>query len=170
MPKNLPTKHAQLLIEALEKRGIKVESEHWDGHKHVDIFVPAINMYIEVDGAPHYLNPEQIIRDFQRDFFSSEEGFFTKHIPNELIDTHLDTMADAIKKVVDEKGVLKQKIEDYLKSATTKRLFVVCARHCFLLYDNKLQDRRYLIQQNTIHCVSPTLYFPKVFCLVLFNK
>lgn len=70
----------------------------WDGHKHVDIYIPK-NIYIEVDGMPHITRPEQIISDLNRDFFSFKEGFFTKHVTNEAIDTHLEEIADAIARV-----------------------------------------------------------------------
>jgi len=103
------TKQTELLVNALEKRNVKVKVEHWDGHKHIDIFIPAVGMYIEVDGLPHYTSPAQIISDLQRDHFSNNDGFFTKHIPNAMIETHLDSVANAIAKVVTERGILKLK-------------------------------------------------------------
>lgn len=96
MPNITPTKHCQLLIEALRARGVELEVEHWDGHKHVDIFIPKDNLYIEVDGMHHITKPETIISDLNRDYFSFKEGFFTKHVTNEAIDTHLNEIADAI--------------------------------------------------------------------------
>ena len=56
-------------------------------------------MYIEVDGLPHSTNVRQIISDFNRDYFSFKDGFFTKHITNELIENHLDEVANAIAEV-----------------------------------------------------------------------
>lgn len=103
---NSPTKRTQELASELQKRGLEVKLEHWDGHKHVDIFVPAVGMYIEIDGLPHYTSPAQIIRDLQRDHFSNSEGFFTKHIPNELIETHLSEVASAIATIVKERGIM----------------------------------------------------------------
>ena len=44
----------------------------------------------------HITRPDRIISDFNRDYFSFKEGFFTKHITNEAIDTHLEEIADAI--------------------------------------------------------------------------
>ena len=41
-----PTKEALLLNKELNKVGILTELEHWDGHKHVDIYVPAGKLYI----------------------------------------------------------------------------------------------------------------------------
>jgi very-short-patch-repair endonuclease len=114
MPSKFPTEHAARLAEALGLRGVLVEEEHYDGHKHVDIYIPAGNLYIEVDGVPHYTRPDQLIADFHRDYFSFKEGFFTKHITNESIDTHLDKIADAIAQIVKEgplmmEGNLKNK-------------------------------------------------------------
>ena len=88
-----------MLVEALKTRGVSLEVEKWDGHKHIDIYIPSDNLYIEVDGVPHATNVKQIIADFNRDYFSFKEGFFTKHITNELIEAHLDQIADAITKV-----------------------------------------------------------------------
>lgn len=96
MPNITPTKHTLQLAEALKARGVRIELEHWDGHKHIDIYIPEDNIYIEIDGAHHHTNPEQMISDFNRDFFSFKDGFFTKHITNEAIDTHLEKIADAI--------------------------------------------------------------------------
>lgn len=99
MPNNIPTVHETKLIEALEKRGVDLVVHHWDGHKHVDIFIPKDNLYIEVDGMPHITKPERIISDLNRDYFSFKDGFFTKHISNEAIDTNLEEIADAIARV-----------------------------------------------------------------------
>ena len=91
-----------MLANALETRGIHVELEHWDGHKHVDIFIPKAKIYIEIDGVQHDMRPKQIFSDFNRDYFSAKEGFFTKHITNQEIENHLETIANAIAKVVNE--------------------------------------------------------------------
>lgn len=96
MPNNTPTPHELRLIEALKRRNVDLKVHHWDGHKHIDIFIPKYNLYIEVDGMPHITNPEKIIADLNRDYFSYKEGYFTKHITNEAIDTHLEEIADAI--------------------------------------------------------------------------
>jgi very-short-patch-repair endonuclease len=99
MSKNIPTKQVLMLADALEKRGVVLEIEKWDGHKHIDIYIPNDNLYIEIDGLPHSTNVKQIISDFNRDYFSFKDGFFTKHITNEAIENHLDEIADAITKV-----------------------------------------------------------------------
>jgi very-short-patch-repair endonuclease len=99
----IPTKQVNELGEALQKRGIGVVLEHSDGHKHVDIAILSAKIFIEVDGIHHLTDPEQIIRDFKRDHFSDGDDFDTIHIPNELLKTHLDQIADAITKVVEKR-------------------------------------------------------------------
>ena len=101
MPNITPTKQTQRLVDALRKRGVDLEVEHYDGFKHVDIYIRKDKLYIEVDGIPHYTQPKKLISDFNRDYFSFKEGFFTKHITNEAIDTHLEEIADAIAKVAE---------------------------------------------------------------------
>ncbi len=96
MPNNTPTEHEIKLVEALRKRGVELEVHHWDGHKHVDIYIPKDNLYVEVDGMHHITRPERIISDLNRDYFSFKEGFFTKHITHEAIDTHLEEIVEAI--------------------------------------------------------------------------
>lgn len=96
MPNIEPTKHVLMLAEALKKRGVDLKLEHWDGHKHVDIYIKKDNLYIEVDGMQHITDPHKIISDLNRDYFSFKESFFTKHVTNEAIETHLDEIADAI--------------------------------------------------------------------------
>ena len=96
MPNNEQTEHEIKLVEALQKRGVILEIHHWDKHKHVDIYIPEDNLYIEVDGMHHITRPDRIISDLNRDYFSFKEGFFTKHITNEAIDGHLEEIAYAI--------------------------------------------------------------------------
>lgn len=100
MPNIIPTKQEVLLAEALRKRGIDLETEYQDGHKHIDIYIPKVKIAIEIDGLQHFLDPRQVSSDFHRDYYSNKEGVFTKHIPNELIESHLDQIAEAIVKVV----------------------------------------------------------------------
>ncbi len=99
--KKKSTKQTIALAEALQKRGIILELEHWDGHKHVDIYIPKAKIYIEVDGIQHDIKPKQAISDFNRDYFSYKDGFFTKHITNLEIETHLEEIANVIKEVVE---------------------------------------------------------------------
>ncbi len=103
MPNITPTKYALLLASALEKKGVKTELEHWDGHKHVDIYIPENGMYIEIEGIQHFTDPHQMVSDFKRDYYSNIEDHFTLRITNQLIDTHLEVIADAIKHIVTNK-------------------------------------------------------------------
>ncbi len=96
MPNIIPTAHCQKLIDALLQRGVELKPEYWDGHKHVDIYIPKDSIYIEVDGVHHVTDPKTIISDLNRDYYSFKDKFFTKHITNEAIDTNLDEIAEAI--------------------------------------------------------------------------
>jgi len=98
-----PTQQVLDLIGALKKRGINAEHEYSDGHKHVDIFIPDAKIYIEVDGLQHFTNPKRIISDFKRDHYSDTEGIPTLRITNQLVETHLDEIADAIAEVTRER-------------------------------------------------------------------
>jgi len=100
----IPTKQVLALNEALQKRGIKVELEHWDGHKHVDMYIGDAQMYIEIDGIQHYTDPKQFAADLKRDHYSDDSNFVTKHISNQLVETHLDEIADAITHVAKERA------------------------------------------------------------------
>lgn len=95
-----PTRQCLALIQALEKRNIKVISEYPDGHKHVDIYIPENEMYIEVEGLQHFTDSKQIISDLYRDYYSDKDNHFTFRVTNQLLDTHLEEIADAIYKVV----------------------------------------------------------------------
>jgi very-short-patch-repair endonuclease/8-oxo-dGTP pyrophosphatase MutT (NUDIX family) len=97
------TKFSRLLWAALAKRGIDSITEYPDGHKTIDIAILPAHLYIEVDGVQHLNNPEQIITDFKRDYYSSEGGFYTLHIHNDDIKNHLNSIADAIEDVVKNK-------------------------------------------------------------------
>src|SRR3989344_663063 len=97
-----PTPQVKKLNEVLKQKGVKTDLEHWDHHKHIDIAILNSKIYIEVDGLSHYVNPEQIKRDFKRDHFSDGDDFRTIHITNQLIDTHVDEIAEAISEIVKE--------------------------------------------------------------------
>jgi very-short-patch-repair endonuclease len=94
------TKYSRVLWAALDKRGVRSITEYPDGHKTIDIAIPEARLYIEVDGIQHLNNPEQIIKDFKRDYYSQREGFYTLHIHNDDIKNHLNSIADAIVDVV----------------------------------------------------------------------
>ncbi len=95
-----PTKNALLLNNALNAVGIETILEHWDGHKHIDIFIPKGKIYIEIDGPQHYINPLQIVTDFNRDHYSINDGFHTMRLPNEVVQKYSIQIARAIKKVL----------------------------------------------------------------------
>lgn len=91
---------AKTLFDALIQTGIFAELEYWDGHKHIDIFIPSAKLYIEVDGLPHLLNPKQIASDFLRDHYSDDDGFNTLRIPNIVVKEKLNGVVKAILKIV----------------------------------------------------------------------
>jgi len=96
MLKRPPTKQAHALYEALKKNGVSAILEYDDGHKCVDIGIPNAHLYIEVDGPNHLNSPEQIEKDFKRDYYSEKDGFRTMHISNNAIDDDLKRIAEAI--------------------------------------------------------------------------
>jgi len=118
MAKKIITEQAKKLHEALLNEGIEAELEYWDGHKHIDICIPASKIYIEVDGMQHFTNPDQMARDFIRDHYSDDDGFNTLHIPNAVIETDLYRVVNAIKKVVSKMGTgqYDQLLKDYEKA------------------------------------------------------
>lgn len=100
---NEPTPQAKRLHEALNKRDIYNELEPFDGHKHVDIYIPSAKLNLEVDGEYHLRESEQWFRDLKRDLHSNNEGKSTIHIPNHYVDTHLDELANVIAEVIRKK-------------------------------------------------------------------
>ena len=97
------TKQTRSLNDALLKRGVQSQLEYFDGHKHIDIAIPNAKIYIEVDGLHHYVDPKQIKSDFKRDHFSDGDDFNTIRIPNEIIEKHLEAIAEAIVQIVKER-------------------------------------------------------------------
>ncbi len=93
------------LVTALEKRGIKVLKEYWDGYKHVDIYIPENDMYIEIEGLQHFTDPKQIISDLHRDYYSDRSGRFTFRITNQLIANYLNEIANAIYEVIRKSNI-----------------------------------------------------------------
>lgn len=99
---NKATKQAKKLYAELKKLDVECILEYWDGKKHIDICLPEAKIFIEVDGSQHYDNPDQILRDFKRDYWSStKEGFHTIHIPNEKIEEEAGKIAKALVEVVE---------------------------------------------------------------------
>jgi len=93
---------AKALHLALINRGIKAFLEHKDKYKTVDIAIPDSHIYIEVDGIQHFNDPEQIIIDLERNSYSDDEGFRAFVVTNQIIETRLCEVADALRRVVDK--------------------------------------------------------------------
>ena len=88
------------LYNALMNRGVKCKMEDNDGYKTVDISIPEARIYVEVDGLHHYTDPIQMRSDFERSYWSYKRNDFdTIHIPNIIIDSQLDRVADALSSV-----------------------------------------------------------------------
>ena len=102
MAKPEPTREVRALVKALEERGVYAETEHWDGHKHIDIFVPSIKLYIEVDGIWHDIRAKQIASDLKRDHYSNKGMYYTKRFSNHAVVWHLNAIADAIAEIANE--------------------------------------------------------------------
>lgn len=110
MSNPVPTEHENRLFTALRNEGINCVQHYKDyyldknglnRHKTIDIYLPDERIFIEVDGMHHITRPDRIISDINRDYFSHKKGFFTKHITNEAIDTHLDEIVNAIKNIIE---------------------------------------------------------------------
>jgi very-short-patch-repair endonuclease len=90
------TPEAIALRQEIEKHGLKVLSEHYDGHKHIDLAIPAGRINIEVDGRQHYTDPFQIMSDLKRTHYSDDLGYDTIHIPNIFVHENLQEVAAAV--------------------------------------------------------------------------
>ncbi len=110
--RNVPTVEAANLKKALEDRGVQVYEELHDGFKTVDLALPRAKINIEVDGIQHLTNPQQILADLGRGYYSHKNGYDTMHIQNELIRSHLEEIADAL---ATASKTRQQKIEVYMK-------------------------------------------------------
>jgi very-short-patch-repair endonuclease len=108
MKQKSATKSTLKLYRALKDEGIKSILEFWDGYKHIDIHIPDAKVYIEIDGLQHYTNHAQIIRDFTRDRYSNIDKIDTLHIPNEMLENHLEKIVKAIVGVVKKRKVVKK--------------------------------------------------------------
>ena len=87
---------ARRLYKALRKRNVKAKLEYWDGHKHIDIYLPASRLSIEIDGQQHYLDPNQLISDARRACSSCYRQALTLHIPNLIVEKYLGRLADTL--------------------------------------------------------------------------
>lgn len=91
-----PTKEAEALKEALEEKGVRVLVELHDGYKTVDLAIPKAKINIEVDGIQHLTDPNQIVADLSRGYYSHKNGYDTLHIPNEMVRLHLEEISMAL--------------------------------------------------------------------------
>jgi very-short-patch-repair endonuclease len=91
-----PTKEALALQQALEQKGIRVQVEPYDGHKHIDLSIPDARIDVEVDGIKHLTDPHQIVADLNRGHYSHRDGFETMHIQNEMLHRHLKEISAAL--------------------------------------------------------------------------
>jgi very-short-patch-repair endonuclease len=102
VPKRISTPNEINLYNALSRRSIKAELQHWDGHKHVDLAIIDPRIYIEVDEIQHFTDPHQIISDFERSHYSDVEGYHTFFVTDQILEDNekLNQVADALAKVV----------------------------------------------------------------------
>ncbi len=96
------TPEAARLAAALRKRGVKLNTEKWDGYKHIDIAIPDAKVNIEVDGSHHNLNSKQALADLKRTYHSFRKGWLTLRIPNSLTGEKLEETADYITEFLNE--------------------------------------------------------------------
>jgi len=107
-----PTPQAEKLYNALMGKKVVCRREPFDGKKHVDIAIPGALIDIEVDGWHHWTNPEQIMADYKRSFWSLVKFWkVTLHVPNYIIDNDVESVADAISAVAKKReGEIKNKL------------------------------------------------------------
>lgn len=98
-----PTPRELKLFEALQRRRVPAVLHHHDGHKTVDIAILPARIYIEIDGAQHFIDPSQIRRDFKRVHFSDGDDFDTFTVTNQMVDEMCDEIANALSEVVQER-------------------------------------------------------------------
>ena len=103
---NEPTPQAKRLHEALNKRDIHNELEFDDGYKHTDISIPWARLNLEIDGKYHLTDPEHLFRDLERDSYSHLDGIDTIRIPNSIVDSDLDKVANSIAEVARKRARL----------------------------------------------------------------
>jgi very-short-patch-repair endonuclease len=94
--KKQSTKHERMLFDALIKDGVPAVLGYNDGYKTVDIAVPTVKLYIEVDGIQHFTDPRQILSDLQRNHFSDGDDFRTFYATNQLVEKHCTEIARAL--------------------------------------------------------------------------
>lgn len=111
------TRYANILKKCLEKLGLKVGQEVWDGHKHIDLSIDSAKLDIEVDGMQHLTNAHQITADLERARYSREDGYETIHIHNIDINYNAKSAEEIAKAVA---KVAEKREEDFITMAGTK--------------------------------------------------
>ncbi len=96
------TSEERALLQALRKRGLRVESQKWDGYKHIDLTIPDARVNIEVNGLQHGFNPKQALADLKRTYYSWKKGWLTLRVPNVLVKNHLEETADYVVEFIKE--------------------------------------------------------------------
>jgi hypothetical protein len=105
--------HALKLYDALKKKGIDCELESFDEYKHFDIIIKNAKLNIGIDGEHHSLDPDQIHMDLIRDEEALKKGFAIKRYTLREIDENLESIAETLTHVV-ENRIKKIQKEDYL--------------------------------------------------------
>ena len=101
------SKQSVKLFNALIDEGVFAILEHCDGKKCVDIYIPEINLFVEVDGVQHYTDAEQLMTDLKRDHYSDDAGFDTFRVPNVMLEEHIDEVVEALKQIISRRRTLK---------------------------------------------------------------
>ncbi len=92
-----PTPEETALKNALKVKGIDVVEQYDDKFKTVDLRVKDARLDIEVDGQQHLTDPNQIVSDLNRGYWSQKNhGYGTIHIPNYSLHKNLPKIAWAL--------------------------------------------------------------------------
>ena len=101
---NLSTPEARLLHKALRIRGVPAILELNDGYKTIDIAIPEAKFNIEIDGMHHNFDSKQALQDLKRTYHSFRKGYFTLRVPNSVIKTNINDIADMIVEMLNERN------------------------------------------------------------------
>jgi len=93
------TQQQRDLYFALKKRGIPCEFEAYDGYKNIDIAIHDIKLYIEIGETLDLSDYNKFLDDLRKDRFTSQGGYQTRRVNNEIIDGHLDELSETIKEI-----------------------------------------------------------------------
>jgi len=111
--------HALKLYDALKKRGIDCELESFDEFKHFDITIKNAKLNIGIDGEHHSLDPNQIHLDLMRDEEALKKGYAIKRYTLREIDENLESIAETLSHVVDNR-IRKVQNDEYLNLSEKK--------------------------------------------------